>query len=270
MCIGGGGVGSVGKKAATETGKALEEAIKKLDDHLTPKPVVVAGTPDVNGGATTTTGSPDIKGGLGKTEVAGAVMAAGYDQPQNPQGIYDPQGQRADLEAVHGVENVKSTTVANDPIQRVNSNFDKGIEVIYDSYGNKAVKVEYKDPLTGEVKFANAAYDDRKLPVFDDYAKYTTKIEKPIGYESMSNRTRRKKEMELATLDLKSKIESGMINRNQFTSVQLSDIYKGSDKIEGYTWHHNSQAAPNNFQLLPEKIHNAINHIGEGALSGGK
>ncbi|MBK5646983.1 MAG: HNH endonuclease [Acinetobacter sp.] len=40
--------------------------------------------------------------------------------------------------------------------------------------------------------------------------------------------------------------------------------------MEGYTWHHNSQAAPNNFQLLPEKIHNAINHIGEGALSGGK
>lgn len=51
---------------------------------------------------------------------------------------------------------------------------------------------------------------------------------------------------------------------------QLEPLRLGETKIEGYTWHHNSQAAPNNFQLLPEKIHNAINHIGEGALSGGK
>lgn len=117
--IGGAGIGVVRKKATTETGKALEEAIKKLDDHLTPKPVVVAGTPDIYGGATTMTGNPDANGSLGKTEVAGAAMAAGYDQPQNPQGFYDPQGQRADLEAVHGIENVTSTTVPPNSLKNV-------------------------------------------------------------------------------------------------------------------------------------------------------
>lgn len=86
----------------------------------------------------------------------------------------------------------------------------------------------------------------------------------------MSDRSRRTAEMKLATLDLKSKIESGVIDKNQFTPQQLAAINAGSDKIPNYTWHHNAQSAPNNFQLLPTEIHNAINHIGEGSLSGGK
>ena len=75
--LGGAGIGAVGKKATTETAKALEEAIKNADDHVTPKPATVAGTPDVNGGATTMTGNPETNGGLGKTEVAGATVAVG-------------------------------------------------------------------------------------------------------------------------------------------------------------------------------------------------
>ena len=152
----------------------------------------------------------------------------------------------------------------------MNSNKEKGVEVIYDSYGNKAVKVEYKDTSTNEVKTANIAYDSRGLPVFDNYAKYTTKIDKPKGYENMSDRTRRTKEMELATLDLKKQIESGRVDKNQFSKDQLSDISVGSDKIKGYTWHHNAQSGPNNFQLIPENIHKSVSHIGEASLSGGK
>lgn len=160
--------------------------------------------------------------------------------------------------------------MVNDPYQRVNSNPDKGIEVIYDTYGNKAVRVEYKDPRTGETRFANAAYDDRTLPIFDDYVKYTTKIQKPDGYESLSNAQRRREEMKLATNDLKQQIQTGKISKDDFTPQQLAAINAGSDTIPGYTWHHNAQSKPNNFQLLPREIHDAVKHIGEASLSGGK
>ena len=43
-------------------------------------------------------------------------------------------------------------------------------------------------------------------------------------------------------------------------------IYKGSDKIPDYTWHHNAQSSPNNMQLVPEDIHK-IPHSGEGSMS---
>ncbi|BCX73166.1 hemagglutinin repeat-containing protein [Acinetobacter sp. Tol 5] len=81
--IGGAGIGAVGKKATTETGKALQEVVKNVDDHLTPKPATVAGTPDVNGGATTMTGKPDANGDVGKSEVIGATMAVGSDSNKN-------------------------------------------------------------------------------------------------------------------------------------------------------------------------------------------
>lgn len=259
--VGGAGLGSVGKNTVQSVGKAADEVVKNVGDHLTPKPATVAGTPDLNGGATTMTGTPDVNGGIGKTEVAGATMAAGYEQPQNPQGIYDPQGQRADLEAVHGIDNVKSTTVANDPYQRVNSNKEKGIEVIYDSYGNKAVKVEYKDPLTDVTKDANIPYDSRGLPIFDDHAKYTTKIDTSVSY---------RRQMSQATKDLRDAINAGKISTESFTPTQLKQIKAGSGQIDGYTWHHNAQSSPNNMQLIPEDVHNAALHIGQGSLSEGK
>ncbi|HRN45810.1 MAG TPA: HNH endonuclease, partial [Flavobacterium sp.] len=219
-----------------------------------------------------------VVGGVGKgiaktTKIDGnnvEVSVAGVGNRGELTKPYDPNQTRKDLETVHGAENVKSTTVVNDPYQRVNSNKEKGIEVVYDSYGNKAVKVEYKDPLTGETKFANTAYDDRKLPIFDDYSTYTTKIQKPDGYASMSNDKRRREEMKLATKDLKEQIQSGKISKNDFTPQQLAAINSGSDTIPGYTWHHNAQSKPNNFQLLPREIHDAVKHIGEASLSGGK
>lgn len=53
-------------------------------------------------------------------------------------------------------------------------------------------------------------------------------------------------------------------------STQIEDILSGSKTIEGYTWHHNAQSAPNNMQLVPQPIHDAVKHIGQGSLSGGK
>ncbi|HED4411057.1 TPA: HNH endonuclease, partial [Pasteurella multocida] len=63
---------------------------------------------------------------------------------------------------------------------------------------------------------------------------------------------------------------SSEVDRNQFTEEQLIQISKGLDKIDRFTWHHNSQSSPKNMQLIPTPIHKAVQHIGEGALSEGK
>ncbi|OUY05879.1 hemagglutinin repeat-containing protein [Acinetobacter populi] len=75
--IGGGGIGSVGKTAAKETGKVIKEGLDNLEDTLSPKPATVAGTPDIGGGATTMTGKLDTD--IGATEVTGGTIAAGSD-----------------------------------------------------------------------------------------------------------------------------------------------------------------------------------------------
>ena len=99
-------------------------------------------------------------------------------------------------------------------------------------------------------------------------AKFTTSIKKPENYTN--SEIRRKKEMVNATLELKAKILDGSINKSTFTDTQLEQIMKGKDKIDGFTWHHNAQSSPNNMQLVPTNIHDAVKHIGEGALSEGR
>ena len=47
-----------------------------------------------------------------------------------------------------------------------------------------------------------------------------------------------------ATIQLREKIISGSIPKNQFTEIQLKNIFARSETIEGYTWHHNAQSAP--------------------------
>jgi filamentous hemagglutinin len=160
----------------------------------------------------------------------------------------------------HGSDNVTSTTVANNPTQRVNSDLDKGIEVISNESG-KAVKVTYKDPVSGETLKANVPYDSRGLPVFDDVAKYTTKIDESVPYGQQFSR---------ATRDLRDAINSGKVDPKQFTPTQMKAIQQGADKIPDYTWHHNAQSAPNNTQLIPQKVHEPVLHLGQGSLSKGK
>jgi filamentous hemagglutinin len=173
---------------------------------------------------------------------------------------YSSTAMRADLEAKYGADNVSSTTVANDPIQRVNSNPAKGVEVISNNSG-KAVIVKYNDPITGQESIANIPYDSRGLPIFDDAAKFTTKIDTSVPYG---------KQFSKATADLRDEINSGRIDGNQFNADQLARIQAGSDKIPGYTWHHNGQSAPNNMQLIPDAVHGQVTHLGQGSLSGGK
>ncbi|MDQ8935064.1 DNA/RNA non-specific endonuclease [Acinetobacter rudis] len=73
--IGGAGLGGVGKKAAKDTGKAIDNAREALENTLTPKPAVV-GVAD-SGGAIAMTGKPDAVSGIGKTEVATGAAVVG-------------------------------------------------------------------------------------------------------------------------------------------------------------------------------------------------
>ena len=143
---------------------------------------------------------------------------------------YDPNRTRSDFEAVYGAENVKSTTNPNNPLQRVNSDLERGIEVIAGANGSKAVRVEYKDPVTGDTLVANVPYNERGLAVFDDVAKFITSIDKSKPYDS---------QMRAATRDLREQIKSGALSADDFTPAQIMRIEAGDVKIPDYTWHHN-------------------------------
>ncbi|HHT7689532.1 HNH endonuclease [Pasteurella multocida] len=87
---------------------------------------------------------------------------------------------------------------------------------------------------------------------------------------SCREQSRRTAEMRSATFALKQAIERGEVNKNQFTPQQLKEIYSGYSTITGFSWHHNGQSSPHNMQLIPKSIHEAVQHIGEGALSEGR
>ena len=65
-------------------------------------------------------------------------------------------------------------------------------------------------------------------------------------------------------------IEKGVISKPNFTSRQLKDIMTGRKPITGYIWHHNAQSAPNNMQLVPLAVHDAVRHTGQNALTQGR
>ena len=175
-------------------------------------------------------------------------------------GPYSPRNVRTALEEKYGAENVRSSTVPNNPLQRVNSNPAKGITVITDGAGGKAVQVVYSDPVTGDRLVANIPYDARGLPVMDSVSKFTTTIDKSVSYEDQFGK---------ATEALRDQINAGRVDPAAFTDQQLQDIEAGRDKITDFTWYHNAQSGPNSMQLLPTAVHGPVLHIGEGALSKG-
>lgn len=142
--------------------------------------------------------------GGGATIVNNARQSASNQQSRQTvaksdlNGPYNPQKTRQNLESVHGAENVKSTTVVLNPRQTVSST--PSYTLLRDGYGGKAVRVQYKDPITGESKTANIPYDSRGLPIFDDVSKVTVKIEKPQGHAILTNESRRRQEIINATL----------------------------------------------------------------------
>lgn len=66
-------------------------------------------------------------------------------------------------------------------------------------------------------------------------------------------------------------IKDNSIEKSKFTEKQLKQLEAGAERIEGYTWHHNGQSAPNNMQLIPKYIHSntKVPHTGQNSLQHG-
>ncbi|GLG83435.1 two-partner secretion domain-containing protein [Acinetobacter calcoaceticus] len=185
--------------------------------------------------------------------------------------IYVPQVGKDITEQMAKGKTVTSTTFKPGARQTINN--IKGVDKSGNNWSvnligdgtkmNKAAQVTYIDVSPAGVKttkMANIPYDSRGLPIFDDIAKFTTPI---TTHKTEST------QFKYASLSLWEAIQKGQVNSSQFTSEQLKQIQAGASKIKGYTWHHNAQSGPNNMQLLPEVVHDAVKHIGQDSLKKG-
>ena len=190
-------------------------------------------------------------------------MKAAMDQARSGVDLpYDSRQIRAELEKRYGEENITSTTVPRKPQQSVNNqNKSDYTSTVTSNLSGKSVRVDYKDPVSGKSLVANIAYDSRGLPIFDNVAKFTTRLDTSLSTTG---------QMRAATRSLRDAIEKGAIPKSNFTSTQLEDIMAGKRTINGYIWHHNAQSAPNNMQLVPLEIHDAVRHTGQNALKKGR
>lgn len=169
--------------------------------------------------------------------VAGRVDGALPDEalPNDPP--YNPRETRDVLEERYGPDNVESTTVPN-------------------ANGKNVELAGQRHPETGIV------FDQRGFPIFDDAAKYDTRL--PADeFAAASYRG----QMRMATRELREGIDSGRIPASQFTDAQLRAIRGGKDKIPGYTWHHHQDTG--RMQLVPEDIHRRTGHIGGESMAQG-
>lgn len=78
-------------------------------------------------------------------------------------------------------------------------------------------------------------------------------------------------QMKQASLDFWEYLEKNTHLKQQFNETQLAQLKKGEAKIEGCTWHHNGQSAPNNMQLVPFYIHKSrtVPHTGQHSIEKG-
>ena len=110
---------------------------------------------------------------------------------------------------------------------------------------------------------SGVVFDHKGFPIFDDMAKYDTRLDQKAFYA-----TDRIGQMRMATRDLREKINSGKISRSQFSPEQLKAIPSGRSKILRLTWHHHQDRG--RMQLVRERYHNKAKHIGSDAMSKGK
>ena len=98
-------------------------------------------------------------------------------------------------------------------------------------------------------------FDDRGFPIFDDVAKFDTRI--PSGAVAVQNR---KKHMRAASTQLDESIRRGEVSASRFTKEQLVAIRAHEPHIPGYAWHHHQEVG--RMQLVPEDIHARTGHAG--------
>jgi filamentous hemagglutinin len=119
-----------------------------------------------------------------------------------------------------------------------------------------------KDLVLGDGSKLRIAYDRRGFLVFDDVAKFDTRMD--IGkYKSLSYTG----QMREASRDLAGAIERGEVSARAFTETQLRYIRAGKAQIPGLTWHHHQDTG--RLQLLLSETHDGARHVGGGALGGG-
>jgi hypothetical protein len=134
--------------------------------------------------------------------------------------------------------------------------------------GNESVVSHTLPPLTGKnIKLAGIrhpetgiVFDKKGFPIFDDVAKYETKITGDLGKMKPDAHKR------AATRQLRDDILSGKVDRKMFTDDQWLDIKKGAPDIDEFTWHHHQDVG--RMQLVPRKIHKETGHFGGDALWG--
>jgi filamentous hemagglutinin len=106
-----------------------------------------------------------------------------------------------------------------------------------------------RHPMSGIV------FDTRGFPIFDDVARFDTRISSKISSVENSG-----SHMRAATRDLREAISRGEVSESQFTAAQLRAIQAGKAKIPDLTWHHHQDIG--RMQLIPTKVHRETGHIG--------
>ena len=170
---------------------------------------------------------------------ATADGAGGYKVATNTgaEGFYDPRVWRQNYEDFYD-GNVTSTTVP--------------------PYSASNVRLAGQThPRTGVV------FDQRGFPIFDDVARYDTRIP-----ADQFRATDYQGQMRLATRDLRDTIATNPQLRSRFTQPQLDAIQGGRAKIPDFTWHHHQDTG--RMQLVPSATHRRTGHIGGESLSGGQ
>lgn len=152
-------------------------------------------------------------------------------------GIYDSKEFRKAYEDIYGKANVRSTT--------------QPPEIA------KNVKLAGKrHPITG------IPFDSKGFPIFDDIAKYDTKLN--LDYYRSLEYT---EQMKAATKEMREKLGDSEIMK-RFDREQIKAIQAGDAKIPGYTWHHHQDTG--RMQLVPEWDHSKTGHVGGDYIQKGK
>ena len=152
-------------------------------------------------------------------------------------GIYDSKEFRKAYEDVYGKANVRSKT--------------QPPEIA------KNVKLAGKrHPITG------IPFDSKGFPIFDDIAKYDTKLN--LDYYRSLEYT---EQMKAATKEMRENLGDSEIMK-RFDREQIKAIQAGDAKIPGYTWHHHQDTG--RMQLVPEWDHSKTGHVGGDYIQKGK
>jgi len=151
------------------------------------------------------------------------------------QGFYDPRAMEQMVFQRYGQSNVIGSSVPGKSMSNVRK-------------ANGCIELK-------SVPGARVDFDKRGFPIFDSYAVAEARIP-----WSKANIPDSSAHMRAATRALRTEIKAGRIPRSLFTPKQLKDITSGSERIQGFTWHHHQEIG--RMQLIPRAIHEEIDHVG--------